>query len=186
MKDAVTSLSPELRAREAAAAARALVQLPLWHSAPRLLIYDALPDEVPTVSIISSARRAGMQLYLPRITGETLHFLPMPDERDPAEKLVRHPLGMREPAAGSRWRAAADRTIVVVPGRAFGRAGERLGRGGGFYDRFLGEITAEERSSITLVGLCYSVQLLDSLPVDSHDISMDVVITGREIIDRSL
>jgi 5-formyltetrahydrofolate cyclo-ligase len=68
-------------------------------------------------------------------------------------------------------------SILLVPGVAFSRRGQRLGRGRGFYDRYL------ESFKGLKIGICFEEQLVDSLPVEPHDISVDAVVTDGEIVD---
>ena len=64
--------------------------------------------------------------------------------------------------------------LIVVPGTAFTRAGARMGRGRGYYDRYLSRPGFHART----VGVCYTHQLLDTLPVEPHDVPLDRVIAG--------
>ena len=66
--------------------------------------------------------------------------------------------------------------LILVPGLAFDKSGARLGRGRGFYDRFLAGITGFR------VGVCFDWQLVESVPVEAHDIRMDAVVTPSQII----
>jgi len=61
--------------------------------------------------------------------------------------------------------------LVLVPGLAFDRHGHRLGRGGGFYDRWL------EKTGLPTIGLCFSCQLVDAIPCEPHDIHVHAVLT---------
>ena len=63
--------------------------------------------------------------------------------------------------------------VVIVPGLAFTAAGDRLGQGGGWYDRFLSEV----RPDCTSIGVCFAEQVVDTIPVHSHDVVMDHVVT---------
>lgn len=63
--------------------------------------------------------------------------------------------------------------VVIVPGLAFTRAGDRLGQGGGWYDRFLGEVG----DGCTTIGVGFAIQVLDELPVVEHDVRLGVVVT---------
>lgn len=66
--------------------------------------------------------------------------------------------------------------VVIVPGVAFSRDGHRLGRGKGFYDRYL------ENKDIIKIGVCFHEQLLVDVPYEEHDIRMDYVISSKEIV----
>lgn len=63
--------------------------------------------------------------------------------------------------------------VVVVPGLAFTASGDRLGQGGGWYDRFLPEV----RPDCAKIGVCFDPQLVESLPVEAHDVRMDHVVS---------
>ena len=65
--------------------------------------------------------------------------------------------------------------VVVVPGLAFTTRGERLGQGGGWYDRFLPQV----RSDCTTIGVCFGPQLVESLPTEPHDVRLDHVVTDE-------
>ena len=68
---------------------------------------------------------------------------------------------------------AATIDLVVVPGVAFTAGGHRLGQGGGWYDRFLPGL----RPGVTRIGVCFAECLVDDLPTETHDVTMDLVIT---------
>ena len=68
--------------------------------------------------------------------------------------------------------------VVVVPGLAFTAAGDRLGQGGGWYDRFLSRV----RADCITIGVCFAEQILDMLPVEAHDVTMDHVVTDRGVV----
>lgn len=86
--------------------------------------------------------------------------------------------GILEPREDLRHlRSAADVDLCLVPGVAFDQTGNRIGYGGGYYDRLLGSI--EGRT----VGLAYSFQVLDEIPFEVHDERVDVVVTEKRIID---
>ncbi len=69
----------------------------------------------------------------------------------------------------------ADVDVVLVPATALTSSGDRLGQGGGWYDRFL----VGRRPDCTTVGVCFHAQLVDELPTEPHDITLDVVVTER-------
>lgn len=65
--------------------------------------------------------------------------------------------------------------IIIVPGLGFTKTGKRLGRGKGFYDRYL------EKNSAIKIGIAFEDQVLEDLPVDAHDVMMDFVVTDQQI-----
>jgi 5-formyltetrahydrofolate cyclo-ligase len=76
--------------------------------------------------------------------------------------------------------------LVVMPGLAFDRAGRRLGRGGGYYDKFLHSARARAAQRRwpppLLVALSFRSQLVDQVPVEAHDVGVDAIITPDEVI----
>ena len=70
--------------------------------------------------------------------------------------------------------------VVIVPGTAFTPGGDRLGQGGGWYDRFLPQV----RPSCRTIGVCFDVQLVGELPVEPHDVQLDLVVTDAGVAGR--
>jgi 5-formyltetrahydrofolate cyclo-ligase len=88
-------------------------------------------------------------------------------------------MGIPEPAVTEdRERDINDVTLVIMPGAAFDPKGNRLGYGGGYYDRLLSRL----RRKIPLVALAYEEQLVDSLPAGPHDIRVHMIVTDRRVI----
>jgi 5-formyltetrahydrofolate cyclo-ligase len=88
------------------------------------------------------------------------------------DDLAAGPRGVREPRR-RRPVEAADLDVVVVPGVAFDGAGARLGRGAGFYDRFLHALPAR----VWRVGVAFDLQILERVPTEGHDARLDLVVT---------
>lgn len=130
-----------------------------------VLLYNSLPDEVYTGDIIGSLRQMGHRVLLPAVKGSELEI------REYAEGTATHPgyRGIEEPD-GPIFTDFAAIDLAVVPGVAFTRDGCRLGRGKGFYDRFL------PRLDCPVVGLAFPFQILESLPCEEHDIKINRVI----------
>lgn len=100
---------------------------------------------------------------------------------DPDRDLVPGYLGIAEPRPELVERAALPSgaiDLAIVPGVAFDRSGQRLGYGGGFYDRFL----ALEAPQALRVGLGFSVQLVERLPVLPHDMGLDLLFLENEVL----
>ncbi len=140
-----------------------------FKDARNVLVYASLPDEISTADFIARWHKE-KQLFLPRVNGDDLEILPYtPTSTDKGV------FGIEEPT-GSDCRPIEEIDLVVVPGVAFDRQGNRLGRGRGYYDRLLCE------AHCNLIGVAYSLQIADELPAESHDIKIPIVITEKEII----
>lgn len=131
-------------------------------------VYGYLPynQEVRTVPMLEQALRDGKKVAVPKIYGDTMKFLYLDD----LSKVEKNEMGIPEPIADEP--VAEDKTaLVLMPGLAFTKQGDRMGYGGGFYDRFL----AEEPDHPTLA-LCYEFQIVESLPTEEFDIPVDTVL----------
>ncbi len=137
--------------------------------AEKILMYHSLPDELPTRRFLAKWKER-KHFYLPRVNGVNLDILPYEES-----KLELGSFHIEEPS-GNDTVDAADIEMVVVPAVAYDARGNRLGRGKGFYDRFLASTPAVK------VGVGYDFQLLDEIPAEPHDVPMDIVITQKSTI----
>lgn len=137
-----------------------------YRNAKTIYGYLSFNQEVRTAPMLAQALRDGKQVALPKVCGDTLKFILMED----LSRVERGYAGISEPVADTP--VADDKTaLVLVPGLAFTQNGDRLGYGGGFYDRFL----TKEPNHPTLA-LCYDFQIVDSLPTEAHDVPVDTVL----------
>lgn len=131
-------------------------------------IYGYLPynQEVRTVPMLEQAMRDGKRVAVPKCYGDEMKFIYMDD----LSKVEKGYAGIPEPVADEP--VADDPTaLVLMPGLAFTQNGDRMGYGGGFYDKFL----ASEPEHPT-VALCYDFQMVDQLPTEEYDIPVDTVL----------
>lgn len=167
MRQLNRALDSRQRLRASAAIFSAVERLPEFRAARTVAVFAALPDEPATDEVLArwaSTRR----VVLPRVEGDAMRFYACrPDA------LVFGAFGILEPQ-GERPCPAGEIDLVVCPGVVFTADGRRLGRGRGYYDRYLGDPAFRGFR----VGVCYAHQLVDDLPVEPHDVRMDRVITG--------
>ena len=131
-------------------------------------IYGYLPynQEVRTVPMLEQALKDGKRVAVPKCYGDEMKFIFMDD----LSKVEKGYAGIPEPVEDGP--VADDETaLVLMPGMAFTEKGDRMGYGGGFYDKFL----ASEPSHST-VALCYAFQMVESLPTEEYDIPVDCVL----------
>jgi 5-formyltetrahydrofolate cyclo-ligase len=159
---------------QAASAERRLLALPELASARTVSLYAALLDEIPTRALAAALRRRGARVALPRVVGEDLELR----ESDDAQPLVRGAAGVLEPAPEALAIPADAVDVFVVPGLLFDRAGRRLGRGGGHFDRLL----ARARPDALRVGVCTAERLVRELPEDPWDVRVHRIVTDQETL----
>jgi 5-formyltetrahydrofolate cyclo-ligase len=139
-------------------------------------LYCPLANEVPTEGIRNAYLAAGALLFYPRVAGKgTLAFYPH-REGDGWET---GPYGILEPPVreGVEPRLSGW-DIIVVPGLAFDRLGNRLGRGFGYYDRFLAGLPED----VPRVGLAWAAQLVPGVPVEAWDVPVHALVTEQGVI----
>lgn len=157
-------LSEDEKRSAAAEVFARLEQTAAFMMADRILMYHSLPDELFTHSFL--AKWADKKhFFLPRVNGVNLEILPYGQSR-----LELGSFHIEEPT-GDDVADPEDIELVVVPAVAYDRNGNRLGRGKGFYDRFL------KTTKATKVGVGYTFQLVDEIPAEPHDIPVDIIIT---------
>jgi 5-formyltetrahydrofolate cyclo-ligase len=149
-----------------------LFSMPEFKKSKVVMLYASKDSEVRTEKIIDEALGAGKKVALPRCTGlETIVPKEIENRKNDLEKGC---FGIREPKKHKRSVQLQEIDLVVVPGVAFDKSRRRLGRGKGFYDKFLKGLP---RGTLS-VGLAFDFQIVDNLPKDSHDIPVSKVITN--------
>ena len=137
-------------------------------------------NEVDTRALIGTCLAQGKRVAVPVVmpgTKTLSHAL-----IDSLDQLVVGPYGLAQPdpAEATRLPAEARIDLVVVPGLAFDRRGQRIGWGGGYYDRFLAQVQAVK------IGLCYDALVLDCIPGEPHDVPVDMVVAETAIYQGEL
>ncbi|MDR3187710.1 MAG: 5-formyltetrahydrofolate cyclo-ligase [Prevotellaceae bacterium] len=163
MKSLLYRLSPPEIAAKSEAIWRQVEQLEAFRRASVVLLYASLPDEVQTQHFM---RRHIMhlRLLLPIVHGSTLLV------GDATALKQSEQLGILEPVQALAEIPPID--VAIIPGVAFDRQNNRLGRGKGYYDRLLSAVSTYK------IGVCFSCQLLGSVPHNDKDVKMDVVVSG--------
>lgn len=140
-------------------------------AAKTILFYVAFDGEVETAGMIKRAYIQGKHVAIPTILKEKKMIVPTLINN--TEELESGPYGIKHPQHNpSRWLKAEDLDLVVVPGVAFDKKYHRLGRGAGYYDRFLANLPKD----VPTVGLAFDFQLVDVLPHQDHDIPVSRVV----------
>jgi 5-formyltetrahydrofolate cyclo-ligase len=168
---------------------RRVVACEFFSAASAIVLYASLGNEVSTDLLLNSALASGRPVFFPRVdtssgTIDTLSGTIVARRVRDRSELVRGAFGIMEPPPGAEplsreqfTRNNFAKILVCVPGLGFGPAGQRLGRGGGHYDRFLADFGPE---AIT-VGLAYSFQLLDRIPEAGHDRRLNFIVTESDV-----
>ena len=164
VKVRVKAISFAEREKRATALLRAVWELPAFEQAQNVMLFWPLPDEINTIPLIEHAYAVGKNIFLPVVVGDDLvikRYNPM--------AMKPGAFGILEPQGDPVSPVQLD--LIIVPGVAFDAAGNRMGRGKGFYDRLLAGTSA------TTIGVCYAEQYYLSIPTEPHDVPLNYVIT---------
>ncbi|WP_165024714.1 MULTISPECIES: 5-formyltetrahydrofolate cyclo-ligase [unclassified Dysgonomonas] len=142
----------------------------IFQDSKTIFIYNSLLDEVSTVDFIERWHNT-KDFYLPVVENDNLVFR----KYDSSTIFSKSSYGIQEPK-GENFTDFKKVDLIIVPGMAFDRKMNRMGRGKGYYDRFLPKLSAPK------VGICFDFQLLDQIPTDDNDIKMDYLISENELI----
>ncbi len=132
------------------------------------VIYGYLPynQEVRTTPILERAMQDGKRVAVPKVYGDTMRFIYLED----LSQVENSSMGIPEPITDGPVADIPD-ALVLMPGVAFDKKGNRMGYGGGYYDKFL----SEEPQHPTLA-LCYDFQMIEEIPTEEYDIPVDCVL----------
>lgn len=164
---------PNFRTEQSFRICEKISVLPEFQKAQAVLVYMPLADELNTLPIVSELFLSGRRIAIPKVNPETgsMDFYWI----TPESKLNKGAFGILEPAdydVMCNFSEVYGNVLVIVPGRAFTEDGKRLGRGKGFYDKFL----SGTGKKFTKLGVCFPFQIVDDIPVEENDVLMDSVI----------
>jgi 5-formyltetrahydrofolate cyclo-ligase len=165
--------STQERLRKSLEVARQFWKLPAIQKAGNILFYASMPGEVDTLAMIQQALVSGKRVSLPVVEENQKKLTPTLILS--MEELHITKFGVAEPDRNPQKTVALDALdAVVVPGLAFDGRHNRLGRGLGYYDRFLSVLP----QTAATIGLAFDFQITESLPVDAHDVRLQQIIVG--------
>jgi 5-formyltetrahydrofolate cyclo-ligase len=171
------ALSPAEQRCAALSLTRSFVRLPVLNKANRVALYIAGDGEINPYFLLNRLIRLGKQIYLPRLNtrGSSMVFA----RYQLGDRLKRSCLGVLQPMPRAPSVSAQTIDIVALPLVGFDSSGNRLGMGGGFYDRTL-DLNFASRP--VLVGLAHEGQKAESLPADPWDVPLNWIATDQRLI----
>lgn len=165
--DKMEGLSPQYIENSDRAIEKRLLSSEEFLEADGIFTYNSMGREVSTAGIIRAARELGKKVALPiSLPGGKMFFR----YASSGDRMRAGKYGIMEPDGDGETACPTKKSLIIVPALAFSRDLYRLGRGGGYYDRFLAQ------NDGIAVGLCRAKLLLDEVPIDSFDIPVSAVI----------
>ncbi len=176
LQKSLLEMSPEQRSSKSKKACQNLVSTPQFQKASAVMLYLSLPHEVDTSDAILHAWQLGKTVVVPKISWQQRHMIPV-QINSLETGLATTSSGLRNPVTGLPM-PLAEIDLVVAPALAYDGNGNRLGRGGAYYDRFF----ASEGLKALRCGFAFSEQRLDSIPVAPTDVPVDFLVTDEEVV----
>lgn len=165
----LSRLTPAERAGASARVCGLALDQPLWTRSRCILFYAALPDELDLTPLLQAALAQGKSAALPRFIRDRTQYAP--HQIDDLARLAPGRFSIAEPLEDCPPVPLKRLDLVFVPGVAFDLQGRRLGRGMGFYDRLLAEVTSPK------CGVAFDIQVKEKLPSEQHDVAVDFILT---------
>jgi 5-formyltetrahydrofolate cyclo-ligase len=169
-------MSPEQRHIDSVAACARLMNLEVFRHAAVVMLYMPLALEVDLTPVALRCYQLGKTVCVPKVDWKRRDMTPVETSSFDDQVMDIDAHGLRTPRDGQPILPTTI-DLTVVPGFAFDTSGARLGRGGGYYDRFLSRL----RRSAATAGLAFDVQIVESVPADDRDLCVDIVVTDRRV-----
>jgi 5-formyltetrahydrofolate cyclo-ligase len=176
LRNRLLTLSPEQRKEKSRKACKNLVATPSFQDASVIMLFLSLPHEVDTSEAILYAWQLGKVVAVPKISWQQRHMIPV-RINSLETGIATGAWGLRDPVTGTPI-PFGQIDLVVAPALGLDRRGNRLGRGGSFYDRFF----ANKDVVASRCGLAFAEQILESIPITESDQPVDFIVTDEEVI----
>jgi 5-formyltetrahydrofolate cyclo-ligase len=175
VQKSLLDLSDQQRNEKSRKACQNLVSTPQFQNASAVMMYLSLPHEADTSEAILSAWQLGKTVVVPKISWQQRHMIPV-RINSLETGFSTGASGVRNPVKGVPM-PFEEIDLVVAPAIAFDRKGNRLGRGGSYYDKFF----ANAQLKALKCGFAFIEQLVDSVPVTEHDKPVDFLVTDEQV-----
>lgn len=178
-----TALSKEECCEKSRAIAETVIQLENFKKCNKVLLYAPIRNEVETKEVVQEARVLKKEIYYPRVLGKEMEFYRV-DEMTEFETSA---YGIWEPKPESSVALVPkkeDEILVLMPGAVFDKAGNRIGYGGGYYDKYLCWLESMvSPEQICKVAVAYECQMVEEGQIvkEPHDMCVDYIVTEREV-----
>ncbi len=176
LKSRLAQIRPDERTEKSRTICGYILDSEPFQAASVVMLFLSLPHEVDTTPLILAAWQKGKTVAVPKVSWEQRHMIPV--EINSLETgLKEERMGLRNPVSGVPV-PYEDIGMVITPGLGFDRRGNRLGRGGSYYDQFF----SAHNIQAAKWGVGFSMQLCPQIPTVPHDVPMDVIVTEQGVI----
>jgi 5-formyltetrahydrofolate cyclo-ligase len=176
LQKSLLEMSEEERSEKSQKACKNLVSTPQFQRASTIMMYLSLPHEVDTSEAVLYSWQRGKTVVMPKVSWQQRHMIPV-QISSLETGYSTEASGLRNPITGVPM-PIEEIDLVVAPALGFDKEGNRLGRGGAFYDRFF----ANGQLNASRCGFAFAEQLVDSVPVEERDEPVDFLVTDKEVL----
>lgn len=152
-----------------------------YKNANKIFIYVSYSSEIDTKKIINKILEEGKRVFVPRTENKTKSMEAI--EITSLDDLEESRYGILEPSIDKESINPNELDLIVVPGVAFDCCGGRIGYGAGYYDRYFKKINDENLIRIKKIALAYEMQILNRIPMNEFDMTIDYILSENQIID---
>jgi 5-formyltetrahydrofolate cyclo-ligase len=173
LRDAMT---PDDRTKKSELILKTLVSTDEYRNAENVLVYVSTGSEVETFEFITLSLADGKNTFVPKVYGSEMKFIQIKS----IDELAAGYYGILEPKQDEPvWDEikCSGSNICIMPGLAFDKHFNRIGYGGGFYDKFL-----QKHLNIYRIAICFECQMVDAIEAEDTDVKPDMIITDREVM----
>ncbi|KAG5677817.1 hypothetical protein PVAND_007544 [Polypedilum vanderplanki] len=186
IKSLVQQITPDNKLRQSNAIMEKLLNMSEYKNSSRISIYLSTENEVNTIPILTTMFQQNKQVFVPTYAGSEMKMVKVFDMRD-YENLPVTKWKIKQPDPDDSSRENPMLTdpldLILLPGVAFTRNGDRLGHGMGYYDKYLREYfsrhpNVKNHHKTHLIGLAFEEQIVESLPTNENDWTLDLILTN--------
>jgi len=170
------NLLPEIKKEYDALIFKQLIESDIYNKSKKIFTYVSFGSEIDTIKFIKYALNDNKEIYVPKTDKTKKEMVAI--RINSLDNMSVDNWGILEPKSVDKNKIGEDFDLILMPGLAFDRKGNRIGYGGGYYDKYLSQF---KEISNKLV-LAYDFQIVNNIENESHDIKVNCIITNNEII----
>lgn len=156
-----------------------LINTDLYKRSINIFIYISFSNEINTRNIIEKAFKDKKNVFIPKVYKDDKLMKAI--KLNSIDELKKNSMGILEPIDDSNYIEKENIDLIVVPGVVFDKECNRIGYGGGYYDRYLKDIKSKENK----IALAYDLQIVDKIKSEVHDIKVDYIITNTRALKNT-
>lgn len=178
------ALSVDERMQKSQQIAKYLIEQKAFQEADKILLFASYKSEVETAQIFDVAHALNKDVYYPKVVDKKMKFYQVQNKED----LIEGYRGIREPEINEDRQFVAtllEKILVVMPGTVFDKSGNRIGYGGGYYDKYLQQLECiMPKENVCKIAVAFECQMVETgkIPSETYDVKPDYIITETRVI----